>query len=426
MIFNPFYYSGTLKDPQRFAGRQEQVAEIFQAIHGAASVSVVGERQIGKSSLLRYVADPTVKRKNGLPPERYVFVYFDFQGFSDITPSEFWRLLLGQALPFLGDDTLSSDVLQVTAQESIELKDVFGLLQSFKQRDKRPVFLLDEFDSAAQNPHFDVNFFGGLRNLGNNFPLSFILASRYTLQELQYAHEDTFTSPFFNAFRPIYLPAFTPQEVNDLLDAALAGSNVTFERDDRNFLRYVSGHHPYLLQLGGYLLFDAHVKARVDHQTVQAQMAARSDQTWLYYWDGSENGEKLILATLALADQNEVDRYRLPQQFDQEMTNRLARRAILLPESLGGRPQIFSPLFSEWVARQVAFIASDRVDDLAALVEKAEVRDLGERWIDRTERLRRGFAWVDSRAIFKKLLVEKGPEAALNLLSQIILHYITH
>jgi hypothetical protein len=225
MILNPFYYGGTLKDPRRFTGRQEQVAEIFQAIHDTASVSVVGERQIGKSSLLRYVADPTVERKNGLLPGRHVFVYFDFQGFSDITPAQFWCLLLGQALPALGDE--------------------------------------------------------------------------------------------------------------------------------------------------------------------------------------------------------ELDRYRLPQQFNQEMIERLARRAILLPESLDGRPQVFSPLFSQWVTRQIAFIASDQVDDLAALVKKAEVKGFRERWIDRTERLRSGFAWVDSRAIFKALLVEKGPEAALNLLSQIIIHYIT-
>jgi hypothetical protein len=86
----------------------------------------------------------------------------------------------------------------------------------------------------------------------------------------------------------------------------------------------------------------------------------------------------------------------------------------------------FSLLFDDWIVNEVAFIASDRVDDFAALVEKAEVKGFHERWIDRTERLRRGFAWVDSRAIFKTLLVEKGPDAALDLLSQLIVHYLTH
>jgi hypothetical protein len=49
---------------------------------------VVGERRVGKSSIMLYLADPTVKQKNGLDVDRYAFAYFDFLGYPTITPTE--------------------------------------------------------------------------------------------------------------------------------------------------------------------------------------------------------------------------------------------------------------------------------------------------------------------------------------------------
>ncbi|MFQ5616984.1 MAG: ATP-binding protein, partial [Anaerolineales bacterium] len=60
-LHNPFYYGGELKESRLFIGRKREVAEIYEAIAASASVSVVGERRIGKSSLLRYLTDPVVE-----------------------------------------------------------------------------------------------------------------------------------------------------------------------------------------------------------------------------------------------------------------------------------------------------------------------------------------------------------------------------
>jgi len=57
MASNPFYFSGKITDPTRFIGRKDEIRFITQRMDGAqmTSVGVVGERRIGKSSLLHHI-----------------------------------------------------------------------------------------------------------------------------------------------------------------------------------------------------------------------------------------------------------------------------------------------------------------------------------------------------------------------------------
>lgn len=435
MVFNPFYWGGAIKDPRHFSGRQEQVAELFQAIHGTASVSVVGERRIGKSSLLRYIANPAVTRKNDLPSNRY-FIYCDLRGFGDMTPSQFWRLLLERAWFILDDETLSRDVLRTRAQESIELSDIFGLVQSFERHKKHLVLLLDGFDAVTQNPHFDVNFFGGLRNLVNNFSLSFILASQRPLANLRYAHPEVRTSSFFNVFRPLTLGGLNPAQVDALLERALQDSEIRFTPADRTFIDHVAGPQPYFVQMAAHYVFEAYNSGyklpdgRPDTRWITTRMRDHGAGHFRHCWDGSENGEKAILASLALAGRGRALQFGLPAYFMNQPTyaplwESLERRVLVTADERG-QWHTFSLLFDSWLTDALAFIPNERADDLTTLIEKARLKGFRQDWIDRTERLRRGFAWIDGQAIFRTLLAEKELQVALDLLSQLVLHYVPY
>jgi eukaryotic-like serine/threonine-protein kinase len=39
----------------------------------------VGERRVGKTSLLNYLVHPDVRVAHGLDPDKYIFVYMDLQ-----------------------------------------------------------------------------------------------------------------------------------------------------------------------------------------------------------------------------------------------------------------------------------------------------------------------------------------------------------
>ncbi|HSE99153.1 MAG TPA: ATP-binding protein, partial [Blastocatellia bacterium] len=57
---NPYLNRVAIKDPRQFFGRSREVSKIFSRIGASRpqSISVVGERRIGKSSLLYYINHP--------------------------------------------------------------------------------------------------------------------------------------------------------------------------------------------------------------------------------------------------------------------------------------------------------------------------------------------------------------------------------
>ena len=56
MHSNPFTYGNPISDPRRFFGREREVEQIFSRLRNEEfeSSSVVGDRRIGKTSLLNY------------------------------------------------------------------------------------------------------------------------------------------------------------------------------------------------------------------------------------------------------------------------------------------------------------------------------------------------------------------------------------
>jgi hypothetical protein len=420
---NPFYYGGTLKESRLFVGRKREVAEICEAIAASASVSLVGERKVGKSSLLLYLADPSVEHKNGLDPARYIFAYFDFVGYPTITPTELWRRLLGEILSQPSASALTNQVRTLLAQEKTELADLERLLKGVRDAGLNLVILFDEFDTAATNPNFDQAFFGGLRNL-SKYPLSYLVASHRTLSELRFAHPEAIVSPFFNIFRRVTLSGFTPGEVETLLTGSLAGTGITFSAGDREMLGFMADSHPFFLQMMAYFLFDAyrydHLRdGRVDYRWVQDRMRDNSVEHFRYYWEGSEAGEKLILATLSLLESEELERYRLYPAGDDPMLRRLRER-VLVVEDQQGKSRLFSMLFNQWIAETVSFVPVENVDDVKATIERAKVRGFQKAWLDTTERIRQGFAWVDVKAIVKWLLVAKGADSVLDWITRLL------
>lgn len=69
-VINPFIYGKPILDPDRFCGRAEEVRRVFACQRKAESVSIVGERRIGKISLLEYIEDQGVREKHGLGLEK--------------------------------------------------------------------------------------------------------------------------------------------------------------------------------------------------------------------------------------------------------------------------------------------------------------------------------------------------------------------
>jgi hypothetical protein len=435
MVANPFTFDAPVQQSQSFVGRQREVAEIFQAIRAAGNVSIVGERRFGKTSLLRHVADPQVRRENGLSVERYLFACLSFEGRPTITPVGVWRQLLHGLLFQLEQVRLTGQARQLLKQQNVTLDEIKDWVGAAKDNGLTLVILFDQFDVAAANPQLGIEFYAHLRDLNAGHALSCVLASQRPCADLRYAHPGVLTSPFFNTLRRITLGGLSPAKVDALIERALQDSEMRFSRTDRVFIDHVAGPHPCFVHMAAHHVFAAYDLGRKlpdgqpDTRWIVARMRDYGAGHLRHYWDNSEHGEKVILAALALAGRGRALQFDLPAHLAKHPTyapmwERLAQRALLTADERD-RWHTFSLLFDSWLTNALAFIPNDRADDLATLLEKARLKGLRQDWLDRSERLRRGFAWMDGQAVFRTLLAEKK-QAALDVLSQIILDYLPH
>jgi len=233
---NPFTNRGVITDPGDFIGREAQLAEIIARLRGMQSVSVVGERRIGKSSLLYHLAQTGARR---LGDENYRFVYFDLQDARFHTANRFFQTIL-QHLDAASDvikdgNTLNRNLIAFTDQ-----------LEALQQSGQRLALCLDEFEIVFKHPgEFTEDFFDHLRAQLGLRKIAFVTATRSTLQSL--CLEGRLTSPFYNLFTVVELKEFIEREVQEFIAAYHA--RVRFSDDELQFIYSHLDPHPLRLQI---------------------------------------------------------------------------------------------------------------------------------------------------------------------------------
>src|SRR5215470_13303306 len=106
---NPYLNRVAIKDASQFFGRAREVARIFSRLGSSRpqSISVVGDRRIGKSSLLYYISNPEVRSRFLDRPSSYVFVLIDLQQRRRLTTAEFFAGLFSLISREIGDASIA-------------------------------------------------------------------------------------------------------------------------------------------------------------------------------------------------------------------------------------------------------------------------------------------------------------------------------
>ncbi|XOF34290.1 MAG: AAA family ATPase [Candidatus Electrothrix sp. YB6] len=248
----PFVAGPKITDPGLFVGRKEELRFLARRMSGAqpVSVNVIGERRIGKSSLLYHFFQTWEQRVNN--PARFVVVYIDLQEDDPPTEADFYRLLAGAldrpAVAQIGPLRSALSPLPGTH------KDFSKLLDAFAAQDLLPVFCLDEFEKLLKRQEqFTDSFFDRLRGFMNANRLMLIPASRKSLDVC--AGEHQLTSAFFNLGHVLKLGELTEEEAEKLV-CLPAHAPPALEPKDQRLARKWGGRHPYLLQLAATALFE--------------------------------------------------------------------------------------------------------------------------------------------------------------------------
>ena len=224
----PFGDIGCIVNDDRFFDRTEILHEIFDYLSNYWNISLVGARQIGKSSILAKVCRHAPKVL-GLSSEQ--IIYLDMELIH--TEETFFQRLCKEI--------------------GIEYCRGYDLLEA--TQGKQYVLCIDEIEKMRNPSKFSGDEREELRGLsdGAHMPFTLVTASCTPLEELfpdgQYA-----TSPFFNIFQQILATGFSAEVASQFLKKRLEGSSIQFtETHIQNLIEESSGHPAKLQQLAKVL-----------------------------------------------------------------------------------------------------------------------------------------------------------------------------
>ena len=299
---NPFTFGNPIKEPERFFGRKQEIRQILNRLLSSAheSTSIVGERRIGKTSLLLYLAHPKVADSLGLTPDKFCLVYVDFQGLTDITPQRFWQRVLKKMVRSVCDSSLVPAIQKLSEQEAFDLFDLEDLFQAVMDKGLTTVLFMDEFEYVTQNPNFKSDFFGGLRTLAIHNGVALIPSTRRELVDLCYSDEIK-GSPFFNIFANVILRPFTRPEVDELLEGYSTQGEALLTPAERDLIWSLGGGYPFFVQMAGYYFIEGKAQGLFGEaleKFVTNNFDQQADAHYTYLWSHCSESEKITLLTI--------------------------------------------------------------------------------------------------------------------------------
>src|SRR3990170_341807 len=370
MSINPFTFGNPIRDPSRFFGRSQEIRQVVSRLLSSAheSTSIVGERRMGKTSLLDHLAHPDVAPSLGLTPDRYCLVYLDFQGLTDITTGRFWQRAISKMARSSCEPDLVAELKQAAGQSEFDLFDLEDLFDLVTGRGVHVVLLLDEFEYVTQNPNLGADFFGGLRALAIHHGLSLVPATRRELVDL--CHSDEIKgSPFFNIFANVVLRPFAGDETAELIRGHVASTDLSITPQEEAFLARLSGGYPFFIQMAGYYWVEG--KLRGLAEAALEAFAARefdqqSDSHFTYLWSHCSDSEKITLLCVLGLNRHKPSKTNSPTLPNlvrlhpraQHDANSLTKRGLL--HEAQDTYSLFSPSFESWISREITAPAEDQ------------------------------------------------------------------
>jgi hypothetical protein len=363
VVSNPFTYGNPISDPRRFFGRTREVEQIFSRLRNAEleSSSLVGDRRIGKTSLLNYLADPEVRATHCLGPEHYIFVYVDLE-MVDATmgPEQLWRQLLTLMGRQCKDPRVRELLAGLEKDEQLPTFTLDKLFQEVDDKGQHVVFLLDEFERITENANFGPDFYYVLRSLVIHHRVALVTSSRLELIELCHSAAIK-SSPFFNIFANINLRPFSLVDFELMISRSLSTTTVQFSEQDMEHLVDLAGLHPYFVQAACWMLYESYLKGLDEADRTAFLMEQFRDEAIPHlvdYWDNSDDYEKIVLTAAALLGQMRKPICEFSLQDLQGLfargeptIRRLNKRGLLM--SRDGQYRLFSSMLGPWILSQI-------------------------------------------------------------------------
>lgn len=289
-----------LKDPSWFYGRQNELRRLFSYLNGASpqNVSVVGQRRIGKSWLLKVIAlDKELQAKFLTAPDKYTFIYWDLQSEPSLSPALFFKRLIELTLIHL-PKKLTDECGKVFDEDDPE-ESLTQMLDLLEIAEQRVILLLDEFAAITRNPTFVESFFSHLRSIFDRAEMTCVTASYRSLGEMCHLGPD---SPFFNIFSRIQLGLLTNEEARGFILEPFQAKGITVEDGAVREILRLTGPHPCFISQLGYDLSNeikTSVLTAADVQPFNGSFQTSIRDDYDYYMQRLDKNEQDMLRNIA-------------------------------------------------------------------------------------------------------------------------------
>jgi len=275
---NPFGNRGLITEPGEFFGRKEELRALFSLVQNRQCLSIVGDRRIGKSSLL-YHAMQTAGQ--WLPAAatgaNFIVAYLDAQSERCQTLAGFLSLAL-QALEGRagGKVRLHADSIRPENARHANLAIFAELLGKLQPAGFFPVLCIDEFENLTRRPdQFGDDVFEALRSLANRGLIAYVTASQKPLPQL-IEEEARLTSSFHTLLARLNLGHFTEAEAREFVTAPRPG--VEFTDKEVQFILEMGHAHPLRLQIACWHVLEAKGAGQADFRELRTAINAESNE----------------------------------------------------------------------------------------------------------------------------------------------------
>lgn len=338
--------------------RRLDIHNLLEFLYSGECVQLVGFSNVGKSSLLRLIAQPDVwTQELGEAGQEFLAVYVDCNRMLNMSDQGFYELVLrclqesSPALATLPELNAAYEMLVAPASEfQVPLGFTRGVTAVLQATHHKVIFLFDEFDEPFTK--LDSRVFLNLRAMRDrhNVKLAYVTATNLPLTlPAATPHVAEFCELFAN--RTWFLAPLTRTDVERTVRSYMEAYEAEFTQADMDFIFQWSGGHPPLVEcLCTYL--DAALENVRDlrpnehwdlHQNVARQLSndERIKEECAKLWNGCTPDEQTELVALC----------RSPQQpTNQNILAGLMRRHLVL--RVENHYQVFCRLLQEFVRRK--------------------------------------------------------------------------
>ena len=332
---NPYLNRVMIRDVSGFYGRTSEFQRIYARFAAAArpqSISIVGERRIGKSSLLHYLYHPATRKKHLPEPHKYVFAFIDFQEEQLTSVDAFFQAIF--------DSVRQEYEIKFDLPEKMDYQSFKTLVRQCDARGLRLIILIDEFDAVTSNPIFEADFFSFLRSMANKYNIAYAVTTARDLQTLCHSKEIA-TSPFFNIFSNLNLGVFKPEEARELICGPSAEAGFPLQPFVDNIVS-LAGYFPFYLQIACSAYFEQMKEHDLSwdalHAEAKKQFLEEAEVHFKNTWENLDERERNVV--------HQIIAGKKLRESEQYLVTKLQRSGCV---SNAGDLRLFSDAFAEYI-----------------------------------------------------------------------------